>query len=93
MRWGREQPLSTPDSSAATEPDTQDAASLPVNCDNRPQVWCGGQLPIIGVAQLKPQPAIPHRFALGDLAAARSMRVDGRCTPVAAGLLGATIAR
>jgi hypothetical protein len=36
--------------------------------DNRGQALAS-QLPIIGVAQLKPQPTVPHSLAAADLAA------------------------
>jgi hypothetical protein len=57
---GEERPLSR--QPAAEELDTHDAAGLPVNHRNRMHIWIASQLSVIGVAELKPQPPVPHRL-------------------------------
>jgi hypothetical protein len=53
--------------------DTQDLPGLPVDSDDRRQA-IARRLPMGGVVELEPQPAIPHRLTSSNLAAASTTR-------------------
>jgi hypothetical protein len=66
----------------AEELDTQNLPGMPIDSDDRRQAFAG-EPQVIGVAELEPQPPVPHRLTASNVAAARRMCPHRPCAVTA----------